>query len=96
MSSVMPLALFNGSYLGQRPTGIGVVARELAAALDPALVPLLDPCGGDRPGSLAIPANLSPEHGRAGHMRRLLWTQRELPKLLRRSGAPLLLSPLPE
>lgn len=96
MSSVMPLALFNGSYLGQRPTGIGVVARELAAALDPALVPLLDPCGGDRPGSLAIPTNLSPEHGRAGHLRRLLWTQRELPKLLRRSGAPLLLSPLPE
>ncbi|MCP9799737.1 glycosyltransferase family 1 protein [Synechococcus sp. RedBA-s] len=96
MSSVMPLALFNGSYLGQRPTGIGVVARELAAALDPALVPLLDPCGGDRPGSLAIPADLSPEHGRAGHLRRLLWTQRELPKLLRRSGASLLLSPLPE
>ncbi|MDM7936837.1 MAG: glycosyltransferase family 1 protein [Cyanobium sp. CZS 48M] len=92
----MPLALFNGSYLGRRPTGIGVVARELAAALDPALVPLLDPCGSDRPGSLAIPANLSPEHGRAGHLHRLLWTQRELPKLLRRSGAPLLLSPLPE
>ncbi|MCP9841347.1 glycosyltransferase family 4 protein [Synechococcus sp. J7-Johnson] len=96
MSAAMPLALFNGSYLGQRPTGIGVVARELAAALDPVLVPLLDPCGGDRPGSLKIPANLSPEHGRAGHLRRLLWTQRELPKLLRRSGAPLLLSPLPE
>ncbi|WP_322774147.1 glycosyltransferase family 1 protein [Synechococcus sp. CBW1107] len=92
----MPLALFNGSYLGGRPTGIGVVARELVAALDPGLVPLLDPCGGDRPGSLAIPANLSPEHGRAGHLRRLLWTQWELPKLLRRSGAPLLLSPLPE
>ncbi|MBC1261941.1 glycosyltransferase family 4 protein [Synechococcus sp. BSF8S] len=96
MSSAMPLALFNGSYLGVRPTGIGVVARELAAALDPDLVPLLDPCGGDRPGSLAIPPDLSPEHGRAGHLRRLLWTQRELPKLLRRSGAPLLLSPLPE
>ncbi|CAK6697467.1 D-inositol-3-phosphate glycosyltransferase [Synechococcus sp. CBW1107] len=96
MSAAMPLALFNGSYLGGRPTGIGVVARELVAALDPGLVPLLDPCGGDRPGSLAIPANLSPEHGRAGHLRRLLWTQWELPKLLRRSGAPLLLSPLPE
>ena len=24
-----PLALFNGSYLGNRPTGIGVVARDL-------------------------------------------------------------------
>ncbi len=92
----MPLALFNGSYLGQRPTGIGVVARELVTALDPALVPLLDPTGGERPGSVAIPADLSPEHGRAGHLRRLLWTQQQLPRLLRRSGAPLLLSPLPE
>lgn len=96
MTSPMPLALFNGSYLGQRPTGIGVVARELVTALDPVLVPLLDPTGSERPGSVAIPADLSPEHGRAGHLRRLLWTQQQLPRLLRRSGAPLLLSPLPE
>lgn len=91
-----PLALFNGSYLGRRPTGIGVVARDLVAALNPAEVPLLDPLGGDRPGSLPIPDNLGPEHGRAGHLRRLLWTQNQLPGLLRRHGAPLLLSPLPE
>lgn len=91
-----PLALFNGSYLSRRPTGIGVVARDLLAALDPALVPLLDPLGGDRPHSLPIPADLSPEHGRKGHLARLLWTQNQLPRLLRRSGAPLLLSPLPE
>ncbi len=96
MRGPSPLALFNGSYLSRRPTGIGVVARELAAALDPALVPLLDPLAGDRPGSVAIPSDLSPEHGRAGHLRRLLWTQRELPKLMRAGGAPLLLSPLPE
>lgn len=94
--SPTPLALFNGSYLGRRPTGIGVVARDLVAALDPAEVPLLDPLGGDRPGSLPIPDNLGPEHGRAGHLRRLLWTQNQLPGLLRRHGAPLLLSPLPE
>ena len=94
--SPTPLALFNGSYLGRRPTGIGVVARDLVAALDPAEVPLLDPLGGDRPGSLPIPDNLGPEHGRAGHLRRLLWTQHQLPGLLRRHGAPLLLSPLPE
>ena len=96
MTAASPLALFNGSYLGRRPTGIGVVARDLAAALDPAQVPLLDPLGGDRPGSLAIPATLGPEHGRSGHLRRLLWTQNRLPRLLRASGAPLLLSPLPE
>ncbi|MFS6826524.1 hypothetical protein [Cyanobium sp. ATX-6F1] len=93
MSAPTPLALFNGSYLSERPTGIGVVARELVAALDPALVPLLDPLDGERPGSVAIPDDLSPEQGRAGHMRRLIWTQRQLPKLMRASGAPLLLSP---
>jgi glycosyltransferase involved in cell wall biosynthesis len=92
----MPLALFNGSYLSQKPTGIGVVARDLVAALDPTLVPLLDPLGGGRPGSRPIPAHLSPEHGRRGHLARLMWTQRELPRLLKASGAPLLLSPLPE
>ena len=90
------LALFNGSYLGGRPTGIGVVARDLVAALDPGRVLLADPTGSARPGSLPIPADLGPEHGRRGHLRRLLWTQTQLPALLQASGAPLLLSPLPE
>jgi glycosyltransferase involved in cell wall biosynthesis len=96
MVDATPLALFNGSYLSHRPTGIGVVARDLVAALDPAEVRLLDPLGGGRPGSVAIPDTLSPAHGRRGHWDRLLWTQNDLPKLLRASGAPLLLSPLPE
>lgn len=91
-----PLALFNGSYLGGRPTGIGVVARDLVEALDPALVILADPTGSDRPGAIPIPTDLGPEHGSAGHLRRLRWTQFQLPRLLRASGAPLLLSPLPE
>ena len=81
-----PLALFNGSYLGSRPTGIGVVARDLVAALDPGEVPLLDPLAGSRAGSVPIPASLSPEHGRRGHLARLLWTQNQLPRLLRASG----------
>jgi glycosyltransferase involved in cell wall biosynthesis len=72
------------------------VARDLVAALDPELVPLLDPLGGERSFSVPIPANLSPEHGRKGHLARLLWTQNQLPGLVKASGAPLLLSPLPE
>jgi glycosyltransferase involved in cell wall biosynthesis len=96
MTPSPPLALFNGSYLSRRPTGIGVVARDLVMALDPRQVPLLDPLGLGRPGSLSIPDTLSPEHGRRGHVNRILWTQQELPRLLRHSGAPLLLSPLPE
>lgn len=95
-----PLALFNGSYLSSRPTGIGVVARDLAAALDPERIPLLDPhppdAGEEGRQGIPIPADLSPEHGSRGHRRRLVWTQTRLPELLRQYRAPLLLSPLPE
>ena len=90
------LALYNGSYLCERPTGIGVVAKELVNALGASCIPLLDPLSGTRPGSIPIPSNLSPEYGSRGHLRRLIWTQRHLPKLLKASGLPLLLSPLPE
>jgi len=90
----MPLAVFNGSYIGARPTGIGVTARELAIRLPPEQVTLLDPYGGGN--SVAIPANLSPEYGSRGHLNRLLWTQNQLPRILKRLGYPLLFSPLPE
>ena len=79
-----PLALFNGSYVGERPTGIGVVARELAAALGPEEV------------SAVWPQGMTPDQGIAGHAKRLWWTQTQLPSLWRASGAPLLFSPLPE
>ncbi len=91
-----PLALFNGSYLGGKPTGIGVVARDLAAELDPELVSLLDPLAGTRPGSIPIPNNLMPDCGSKGHLRRLIWTQNKVPELLKQSGAQIFLSPLPE
>jgi glycosyltransferase involved in cell wall biosynthesis len=92
----MSLTLFNGSYLGEHPTGLGVVARDLAAALNPTQVRLLDPLGGSRPGSIPIPATMGPEHGWRGHLRRLSWLQTNLPRLMRHHGANLLLSPLPE
>ncbi|WP_025782584.1 glycosyltransferase family 4 protein [Candidatus Synechococcus spongiarum] len=91
-----PLALLNGSPLGQRPTGIGVVTRALAKALNKDRVMFLDPIGTGRPNSLAIPNTLSMDHGRKGHLRRLLWTQDQLPNLLRQTDASLLVSPLPE
>ena len=91
-----PLALLNGSPLGQRPTGIGVVTQGLAKALHPHRVMFLDPVATGHPNSLAIPNTLSPDFGRQGQLRRLLWTQHQLPGLLKQTGAPLLLSPLPE
>ena len=91
-----PLALLNGSPLGERPTGIGVVTRAMAKALRHDRVTFLDPMATGRPNSLAIPSDLSMDHGRKGHLRRLWWTQNQLPRLLQKTGAPLLLSPLPE
>ncbi len=91
-----PLALFNGSYLSKRPTGIGVVARELSNALDSSLVQVLDPFSETNGGSIPIPGNLMPDCGRKGHIRRLLWTQMNLPVLIRKLEARFLISPLPE
>ncbi len=96
MSTRKPIALFNGSYIGEKPTGIGVVARDLSQALNPELVSFLDPLGSRRLGSMPIPGNLSPDFGTRGHLRRLIWTQFKLPLLIRKAGNPLLLSPLPE
>ncbi len=96
MSSLSPLALFNGSYLGKKPTGIGVVSRDLINAIDPNLVALLDPLNGVRQGSIPIPGNLTPDFGKKGHIRRLIWTQTKTKELLKNSGAELFLSPLPE
>ena len=96
LSSSSPLALFNGSPLGQRPTGIGVVTRALAKALNSDRVIFLDPTATGRPNSLPIPSHLSLDHGKQGHLRRLLWTQSKLPDILKRTGASFLLSPLPE
>ena len=91
-----PLALLNGSPLGQRPTGIGVVTLALAKALYPDRVMFLDPVATGHPNSLAIPSTLSADFGRQGHLRRLLWMQHQLPNLLKQTGASFLLSPLPE
>ncbi len=96
MSNKTPLALFNGSFIGPKPTGIGVVARDLSRELDPDLVQVLDPIGNICPNSIPIPSNLMPELGIKGHLRRLLWTQLKLPDLIKRTGAELLFSPVPE
>ena len=88
--------MLNGSPLGQQPTGIGVVTLALAKALRPDRVMFLDPVATGHPNSLPIPNSLSSDSGRQGHLRRLLWTQHQLPGLLKQTGASFLLSPLPE
>lgn len=92
----MVLALFNGSYIGKRNTGIGVVSKNLISALPCELVTALDPVNSGRDGSIEIPSDLSPENGLRGHSKRLYWLEKNIPKLIKDSGAKFLLSPLPE
>ncbi len=90
--------LVNLSVLLDRPTGVSVYAQQIVphlAGLRPTLL-------SDRPlaaGSslhFPIPGNLSPAHGNFGHLRRLAWTQSELPKIYRQLQARLIFSPVPE
>ncbi len=92
----MVFTLFNGSYIGKRNTGIGVVAKSLISSLPTDLVGLLDPLASGRYGSIKIPSDLSPDNGFKGHIKRLYWIEKYLPKLIRDTGAEILLSPLPE
>ena len=75
----MVLALFNGSYIGKRNTGIGVVSKNLISALPCELVTALDPVNSGRDGSIEIPSDLSPENGLRGHSKRLYWLEKNIP-----------------
>lgn len=88
--------LINLSLLMQQPTGLTTYARQLVPhlrSLQPTLL-TAHPFEGFR--CIPTPANLTAEHGSRGHLRRLLWTQFQLPKLYRQLGASLLFSPVPE
>ncbi len=92
----MVFTLFNGSYIGKRNTGIGVVAKNLASSLSTDLVSLLDPLNTGRVGSIRIPSDMSPDDGLRGHIKRLYWVQKHIPDLVMEKDAEFLLSPLPE
>tara|TARA_Y100001968_G_C19422278_1_gene752417 strand:+ start:1207 stop:2271 length:1065 start_codon:yes stop_codon:yes gene_type:complete len=92
----MPYALFNGSYISKRNTGIGVVAKNLIKFLSRDLFSILDPLDDSSVGSIAIPTNLSPEYGIRGHLRRLFWLETSVKTLMKKSGAEFFISPLPE
>ena len=77
----MVFALFNGSYIGKRNTGIGVVAKNLARSLSTDHVGILDPLNKQRDRSIQIPSDLSPENGFKAHLKRLYWVQSTIPKL---------------
>ena len=88
----------NLAFVGKKPTGLATYAINLVPQLklpqltllaSPSLLPRLDPMQ-----YREVPDNLTYEQGKLGHLRRMIWTQTQLPQLC--AGADLLFSPVPE
>jgi glycosyltransferase involved in cell wall biosynthesis len=107
------LVAVNLSFVGKKPTGLATYAINLIPELQlPELVLFASPLFPAKtlPNCTyhEIPANMTPEQGKAGHFRRLWWTQFHLPtqyQALCRSSSSrssssshsnLLFSPIPE
>lgn len=91
----------NLSFVGKQPTGLATYAINLVPQLPIpdltvlAAAPLL-PRYADRCACYEVPANLTPEQGKLGHLRRLGWTQLQLPQIYQQLRSSLLFSPVPE
>jgi glycosyltransferase involved in cell wall biosynthesis len=88
--------LVNLASLMTRPTGISTYALNLLPhlqALDPTLL-TAQPLPAYR--CYPTPAKLTAEQGIQGHLKRLVWTETDLPKISQQLKAKLLFSPLPE
>ncbi len=95
--------LINLSFLFAKPTGISIYAANLfpyLKTLNPTL--LISPVASSFELKTShypfylVPSGMTPEQGTKGHIRRLLWTQLQLPRIYQKLHCPLLFSPLPE
>ena len=103
MSDINDSLLINLSFLFAKPTGISIYAANLfpcLKTLNPTL--LISPVAANFEQKIAdyfsysVPSGMTPEQGTKGHIRRLLWTQLQLPRIYQKLHSPLLFSPLPE
>lgn len=102
MSNSEHSLLINLSFLFAKPTGISIYAANLSPylkQLNPTL--LISPVAAFEKetagfSSYTVPSGMTPEQGTKGHIRRLLWTQFQLPQIYKKLHSPLLFSPLPE
>jgi glycosyltransferase involved in cell wall biosynthesis len=91
--------IVNLSVVGTQPTGIATYAQNIIAGLQLPELALLTPYYREQFAHIPchfIPNDLSAEHGKSGHLRRLLWTQFQLPKFYRKLRSRLIFSPVPE
>jgi len=94
--SVSNRPIINLSILFSKPTGIGNYATNIFPYLKSLTPTLL--ASRDYPdfNCYSVPNNLTPADGIKGHLRRLVWTQLQLPKIYKDLKSRLLFSPIPE
>lgn len=88
--------LINLAVLFDRPTGIATYARNIVSNLASLHPTLLSPQSFAGFKQYAIASNMTPADGSKGHLRRLWWTQFQLPQIYRELQADLIYSPIPE
>ena len=88
--------LINLAVLFAKPTGIATYAKNLINNLGDLNPTLLTAEKFNTFDCYPIPNNMTPAQGSRGHLRRLLWTQFQLPQIYRKLKANLIYSPLPE
>ncbi|OBQ05009.1 MAG: mannosyltransferase, partial [Anabaena sp. LE011-02] len=86
----------NLSFLLTKPTGTTTYALNLLPHLQPLNSILLTSQSFPDYNCYQTPPNLTSEQGLKGHLRRLLWTQFQLPKIYQNLKSQLLFSPIPE
>jgi glycosyltransferase involved in cell wall biosynthesis len=88
--------LVNLSFVSTKPTGISTYATNLIPHLQKLQPILLSSQIVENYNCYPIPENLTPDWGSRGHLRRLLWTQQQLPKIYKQLRSHLIFSPIPE
>lgn len=88
--------LINLSVLMTKPTGISIYTKNVFPYLKSLEPTLLTAQNHPDFNCYEVPSNLTPEQGTKGHLRRLLWTQFKLPKIVQELEGSLLFSPVPE
>ncbi|MGB5711467.1 MAG: glycosyltransferase family 1 protein [Waterburya sp.] len=88
--------LINLAVLFDKPTGIATYAQNIINSLDSLNPILLTAQTFASFEQYEIADNMTPAQGSIGHLRRLWWTQLQLPKIYQELKADLIYSPIPE
>jgi glycosyltransferase involved in cell wall biosynthesis len=86
----------NFAFLSAQPSGISNYGLNLLPELKHLDPQIFSNRSLDRLKCHSVSAQMSTDCGSSGHLKRLIWTQIQLPKLCDQIGADLLFSPLPE